>query len=377
MNILIIGGLVGILFLVQLQLYRMWWSKGVEILLQFDEEIVQAGNKTTLSEVVTNNKWLPLAVLKVKFCCSRNLRFQGSADNAVTDLYYRNDLFSIMDNRKITRKHEITCTKRGYYGIYSIDLVGSDLFLTGEMMETWACETHIYVVPKAMNIEDMEPALRKINGEVITRRHLIEDAFTYRGIREYESFDEMKMINWKASAKTGELKVNMRNYTAASAVRILLNLEDNHVLRREELLEMCIEIAAFLVEHFLKQGVRVELFANARDQLSGNILKMESGMDSSYLDSVYQALARLDLSLPTVKFEECFAHELYEEKDSLYYIFISSEKHPEFQEVLKKAGEFHDYTWVCPVKRNETFPIDEAVNPHTCLITERVTKEGE
>ena len=36
----------------------------------------------------------------------------------------------------------------------------------------------------------------------------MEDPFEYRGIREYQPYDDMRSVNWKATAKTGDLKVN-------------------------------------------------------------------------------------------------------------------------------------------------------------------------
>ena len=50
----------------------------------------------------------------------------------------------------------------------------------------------------------------------------------------------MKTINWKATARTGDLMVNIRNYTSLRAVRIFLNLADTGILKNEQLVELCI-----------------------------------------------------------------------------------------------------------------------------------------
>ena len=53
-------------------------------------------------------------------------------------------------------------------------------------------------------------------------RHLYEDPFTFRGIREYTTSDPMKTINWKASARTGGLMVNTFDSVMTQKVMLYL-----------------------------------------------------------------------------------------------------------------------------------------------------------
>ena len=78
----------------------------------------------------------------------------------------------------------------------------------------------------------------QLNGEMLTRRHLLEDPFEYRGIREYQPYDDMRSINWKATAKTGDFKVNQMGYTSLKSVRIFFNIQDDNILKKEEAVEM-------------------------------------------------------------------------------------------------------------------------------------------
>ncbi len=202
--------LAGALFLLQREFYVRYWERGVGAGLSFETDMVRAGDQVQLLETVENRKWLPLSSLKVKFQCSRYLEFPGSQNGNVTDKYYRNDLFALMPYRKITRTHVITCPQRGYYGIEGISLVGADLFFSREMVAERESGAFLHVIPKAMSIEKMEPALRRLSGEIAARRYELEDPFTFRGIRDYEPMDEMKQVSWKATAKTDELKVRQK-----------------------------------------------------------------------------------------------------------------------------------------------------------------------
>lgn len=345
--------LAGLLFSLQRTFYVRWWERGVVVKLQFEKDTVRAGEQIKLFEIVENHKWLPLPSLKVKFQCSRYLEFSDSQNGNVTDKYYRNDLFTLMPYRKITRTHLINCPQRGYYEIDGIDLVGADLFFSREMMAGCSSDTTLHVIPRALSEERIEPAFRKISGEITARRYELEDPFTFRGIREYEPYDEMKRISWKATARTGELKVRELEHTTVSSVRIFMNLEDYSILRRRELLEMSISICAGLVRELLGQGIRVSIYANAPDCISRQLLSLEELTHLACLDMVHKALARLDTEEGTVKFGTCMGEKLYQ-GNSLYTVFISPDQHEDFVEEIKnyenRAGD--GFSWICPVKRN-------------------------
>lgn len=340
------------LFWFQRYLYRGFWDRGIWAELSFREENVQAGGETVLLEVVENRKWLPAPSLKVKFQCSRKLVFSDTDNSAVTDQYYRNDLFSVMPFQRITRSHRVRCPHRGYFGISGIDLVATDLFFSEELHGHLPGNAGIYVLPGFYESPLLQEAVRRISGEIAVRRYELEDPFTHRGIREYEPYDEMKSINWKATAKTGELKVNIREHTAVKAVRIFLNLQDRNILRREELLEMSISIGARLARELLETGVQVSVYANAGDCITGEILSLEGVLGEAGLEHICKSLARLDLNRQTPDFAECFAEKLFRQ-EALYTVFVSPDRHEDFQELLLQYGEKEEFSWLCPVKEME------------------------
>ena len=361
------------IFVLQRNIYSRLWKKGVTVELNFEKNMVRAGEEVKLMEVVENRKWRPLSSLKVKFQCSKYLIFPEGTNSSVTDRYYRNDLFSVMPYQRITRTHRIVCPKRGYYGIYGIDLVGADLFFSEEMVASLNSETVLYVLPRVLHYEQIEQAFRRISGEIVARRYEIEDPFTYKGIREYQPFDEPKAINWKATARTDELKVNVRENTSVNGVRIFMNLEDNAVLRREELLEESISLCSGIAERLLGQGVRLSVFSNARDCVSGQMLCMENLVHMVSMDDLSKGLARLDLGSDMEKFGEVFHEKLFEDRDLVYTIFISPDIHEDYQQVLV---EYHssiraDFVWVCPVKKEGEQDILEELKQKVIFIKEQ------
>ena len=199
-----------LLFAAQAWIYSHYWEKGLSAELLFSRESAVEGEECLLLERVENRKLLPLPMLKVKFQVSRNLRFSDEGDGAVTDKYYRNDILSLGPRQRVTRKIPFLCGARGYYRIRGLDLVAADLFLTREMIAEAEADTTLYVYPRPAAGVELDTALQKLNGEILAKRHMLEDPFEYRGIREYAAFDEMKTINWKATARMGELMVKYR-----------------------------------------------------------------------------------------------------------------------------------------------------------------------
>lgn len=340
------------LYLIQRWIYERYWCRGLTARLAFQTKSAVEGEDALLLEQVENRKALPLPMVKVKFQVSRNLRFADEGEGSVTDQYYRNDILSLSARQRVIRRLPFTCKKRGYYCIHGLDLVGADLFLSREMVMETAGESVLYVYPRPADGAELMAAIRRLNGEILAKRHMLEDPFEYRGIREYAPFDEMKSVNWKATARMDDLMVNIRGYTALQSVRIFLNLEDNDILQKSELIELCIRIAVRFAQELLDQGIRVAVYANGRDVLTGEILKMLPGAGISHMESINRALARVDAAR-TLPFEEAFATELEREEKETAALFLSVERGSRFRSLIERfAGYGTEFAWFCPLLPN-------------------------
>ena len=337
-------------FFLQAWIYGRFWDRGLSARLFFSAQSVTEGERCFLSEQVENRKALPLPMLKVKFQVSRKLHFEDEGDSAVTDQYYRNDILSLGPHQRLTRRIPFRCTARGYYRIEGLDLVASDLFLSREMVSETGTESVLYVYPAPVRGASLDAAIRRLNGEILAKRHLLEDPFEYRGLREYAPFDEPRSINWKATARTGDLTVNLRGYTALRAVRIFPNLDDRGIWKRQELLELCIRIAARIAQELLRQGIRTAVFCNARDVLTGEVMRLAPGAGAGHLEQLNRALARLDLDREAPLFEETFAAELEAEGKDTASLFLSAQTDEDFQRLLERFSRSGaEFTWMCPL----------------------------
>lgn len=338
-QLLEIGLLALLLFRVQKKIYIQLWEKNLTAKLSFQSPCIFEGEQGSLQEVIENRKRLPLSMLKVKFQTSRNLIFDTAKGSRTTDQYYRNDVFHVGGGEKITRTVPFVGGKRGYYQVESLDLVSSDLFLTTQLVSTVPVKKSIYVYPKPFDSREFQLILQQLNGEVLSRRHLIEDPFEYRGIREYQPFDDIRSINWKATAKTDELKVTQKNYTSVPSVRIFLNIEDRGVLKKEDCVEASLKIAAGIGKFFIGQGVRICCYGNGVDLLTGNPVNLEEGNGKGQLEQLYRTLARVDTAKPVVDFRKYFEEKLLNSSGGCINCIIAPNLYQDFVELVERLQD--------------------------------------
>ena len=216
--------LAALLFL-QSFLYDRLWSKGLEVKVSFQEEYAVEDDTALLAEVVVNDKLLPLPVVEIDFHMDKGLRFSDEANTAVSDRSYRRDVFALGARQKITRTLEFRCARRGYYAIGQAGLDVRSLLLSKKYVGAPPQSTDFYVLPRPVPTQRIQIPFSQIMGSVLSRKKVYDDPFEFAGLREYTKSDPMKYINWKATAKTGNMLVNIHESTLSQKVAVLLDLE--------------------------------------------------------------------------------------------------------------------------------------------------------
>lgn len=341
--------LIGIIILIllfiwiQLKVYVYFWNENLDVELKFGSTDMFAGDTGELREVITNHKWLPIPLFHVKFQTSRNLLFEDLKVTQKTDQYYRNDVFGIGKKERITRTLNFTADKRGCFHIRSVDLLTGDLFMLTTLRETREMDELIYVYPQPYYNKEILHSLQMVNGMVNTKRQFLEDPFEYRGIREYQPYDDMKSINWKATAKSGDFKVNLRDFTAVKSIRIFLNLEDEGILKKEDCAEGCIRIAAGIMKYFAGKGIKVSCYGNCKDSRTDKILYYN---EDTNVREIYRSLACIDLSKKMKPFHEHFENRLFRRTNGEYTFVLSMNAYDGFVQLLQAyCGVSEDFMW--------------------------------
>lgn len=318
-----------ILWIFQGILYHRFWARALSVRLSFDRPSAVEGDHALLKEVIINAKTLPIPIVHVKFSMGKYLVFTSSQNFKITDHNYRSDIFSCMPWQETRRSLEFVCRRRGYYTIPEIQLVSYDLFFSSHLVASLSSDACLYVYPRAIESERLLLPLRSLMGQILADRSLIFDPFETQSVRPYQSYDPYRSVNWKATARTGELKVNVYAPTASWQVMFLLDMKSDRIWKDEDLAEESLRLCGSYSRLLIEEGIPVSVRTNGIDCLTNCPGSLESGAGRDHIRAVMELLARIETDDKAVAIEQileelsCASHGSPSWGDHLIYILIS------------------------------------------------------
>lgn len=358
MRLIIALAIAIIIYTYQKKIYKNIWDKGLSVSITFLQEGICVGDKGTLREVIVNDKHLPLPALHIKFDVDRSLVFDDSQNAIVSDKYYRNDAFSILGNQRITRELRFLAVKRGVYRVKGIHVIAKDFFLANTFAKSAEAKDYVYVFPRKLSDTGFIMLYDTLLGEIISTRSLIEDLYSFRGIREYDNRSEMRKINWKASAKANSLMINVYDYVMEFNVKILLNLDTNTMLKTEKMQETSIELASTIADGLLRRGIPVSLCDNGMYMEEGKTGSENRSNIDTYGEEIDKRLCRICGTKGNEAFLKLIGDEVRINRRNITYLIISSyRKEDLLQGIDTLAGEGRCVMMVSPYYdiENEAF----------------------
>lgn len=360
MEIFLILLIVLAFYCIQGYLYKKNCFKNLFTDLRFTSIAIFEGEKTELIETLSNKKLLPLWWLNMEFIVSRHLLFGKDDCKVRSNDNYKKDSFSLLPYEKIEKRFTVTGLKRGYYKINQYTITTGDLFARFKFVENIFNTIELYVYPRLISSLELNIQFEKLIGEVITQRHIIEDPFELRGVREYYPFDSLKMVNWNATAKTGELKVNEYAYTASQEIMIFLNTERYNDWDPEDMVEECIRIAASLASEFLAKGISVGLISNGCDDETSQNIYIEPGADTNHNLLFYQNLARINISKTSSPLSSLISEEASNKNTQALWIVVSHYSGENLQEAVSTArSDGHNIKWILPKTQDSKLDVND------------------
>jgi uncharacterized protein (DUF58 family) len=323
MKVLLIFLTVLFIYWIQRQVYIRNCFKNLTADIKFNTIGVFAGERIKLEGVFVNKKFLPLLWMSMKFYLSRNLVFDEEISENEGNDNFRKAVYFIGSYEKLTKTYDITAAKRGYYKITELALESGDVFGSVRILKNYSCNTEVYVYPQLIDPLEMDIFFNKMNGEVISKRHVIEDYFQLKGIRQYEPFDSLKLVNWNATARTGELKVNQYDFTTSGEVTIIVNLERNNSWDPDEIFEKSISLAASFAAKYIGYGLSVEILTNGCDTITGKPVSIGLGNNMNHALTIYENLARMEISKLSAPIAEIIKEEVNSKRKRSTIILIS------------------------------------------------------
>lgn len=297
------------LFLLQrivVLIYENNWNKKLEVLARFEEAEATEGETGHIKEILSNGKLLPIPAMTVRFELDKSITYKHKTNIAVSDRQHRTDAVSLMGNKRMDREFEVKFTKRGFYRIDSVSVSTSDAFSSKFLSQKYDTNSSIYVYPAHSRYTEILAPFSRMTGEAVKNRFIYEDPFEFKGIRDYSSSDPMRKINWRASAKTGDLKVNSYYDTTSRQVTIFLDIVNDQIWRHDEQVEECIRIARNYMENFVANKIPVKIVTNGLDIETGNTIEFLDGLDAAFIADSLRKLARIDMDKRTTRLYDFF-----------------------------------------------------------------------
>lgn len=262
---------VVLLFLLVL-LYRNLKSKCIrrlEYSRRFTDEGVHEGMQTVLVETIYNPSFFFLFGIHVESYLYSGIRPESVIYDNSLDMHYCVSTFRIIPPfGRIQRRNVICCEKRGLFELESVEINYR------KNPHTISSPASIYVYPKPVPLSGALMHPNSVQGENPTNRRLIYDPFSFSGIRDYVMGDSMKMINYKATARSVVgadygIKVNKFDYVSNRNVLVLIDYKysDEAQISGEEynaIMENALRVATALICEASEAGYRVGFAANCK-----------------------------------------------------------------------------------------------------------------
>jgi uncharacterized protein (DUF58 family) len=204
-------------------------------------------------------------------------------------------MLSLRPRERKVVSYEITAGDRGEYRLGPAALRLRALLGPGGARLAAEETCRVIVFPRVGPLA-YAPRTGQPMGNLPSRSPADEDLTRQRSIRAYLPGDELKRINWKVSARTGQLATNEYERTLNCPATVLLNLtlEDYGIRRRYEEIEAAIEAAASLAAAAARNGQAIGLVSSGRIRGESDPVRIDRATGIAW--PILDALARIEPS---------------------------------------------------------------------------------
>ena len=191
---------------------RLWNKASLENLTyerEFSQRRVFMGEKATLTITLTNRKPLPLGRVRVEDDMPACMTLEGAdvVNSPNPEAHTLRHSTSMSWYERIRWTYEFQCDRRGYFR------VGPSYLRSGDLLGFFGSEResqdrdYVLVYPRLVSLPEIGiPSARPL-GETRGGIRIFEDMARPMGLRDYQTGDALKTVDWKASARMQELQV--------------------------------------------------------------------------------------------------------------------------------------------------------------------------
>ena len=296
---LVIGlGVMGLLVALVSWLWNRLSLEDVHYEREIEQTRVFRGEETKLKISLTNRKPVPLGKLDLEDEYPEEVEIIGAevtpSSNPKSMIMRLHT--SISWYERIRWEYTIKCNTRGFYRFGPARLESGDLFGFFESESSHRATDYLLVYPRVIPLPELGlPALRP-QGESRGGIEIFQDLSRPAGLREYQVGDPLKIIDWKNTARMGQLQV--RTFEPSSNFTMILIVAVETSERPWEgysptNLERVITASASIASYASERQFSIGLFSNGVPILTDRPMKLEAASTPEQLAIILEALATI------------------------------------------------------------------------------------
>ena len=296
---LVIGlGIMGLLVALVSWLWNRLSLEEVHYEREIEQTRVFRGEETKLTISLTNRKPVPLGKLDLEDEYPEEIEIVGAeitpSSNPKSMIMRLHT--SISWYERIRWEYTIKCNTRGFYRFGPARMESGDLFGFFESEATNRASDYLLVYPRVVPLPELGlPPLRP-QGDSRGGIEIFQDLSRPAGLREYQIGDPLKIIDWKNTARMGQLQV--RTFEPSSNFTVILIVAVETSERSWEgysptNLERVITTSASIASYASERQYSIGLFSNGVPILTDRPMKLEAASTPEQLAIILEALATI------------------------------------------------------------------------------------
>jgi uncharacterized protein (DUF58 family) len=193
---------------------------------------------------------------------------------------------------------KLRCNHRGAYVLRGFRVETGFPFGLLRAKQTFAEQRSLLVYPKFTALGSLElPIGRRYQPGGIALVSNVGESFEYLGNREYRDGDNVRDIDWRATARVSGQRPIVREWVEEYMLRVAVildthvpaKLKRNALQARRDAFERAVSVTAAVTDYMARQDYLVDLFA-----AGPNLYHLTAGRSLAYLDQILDILACVD-----------------------------------------------------------------------------------
>ena len=276
-----------------------WWARvlfrRVRVRCELDQTRAFQDEPVELRLELENRKPLPLPWFNLRLAVAEGLEVEGEATAEASSPGFswllRRGALGWYERRRW--RVRLRARARGQFRIGPTQLHAADLLGLFPRQHEDATAARLIAYPRVFALDDLGfPADRPL-GEDKGRNPIFEDPLRIAGLRDHEPGDPLRRIDWKATARRGELQSRVYEPSATPQLYVLLNidtLEHSWEGYLKDELERTVSVAASLAFWGMERRYAVGLLANGSVPNSDRPIRLAPSRARSQLPRLLEAL---------------------------------------------------------------------------------------